>query len=362
MQSLAVLSHLAAVDTFVDRDRMADFRSREETLVVFNSWFMQGEDFRIPVPNIKPIWHGFCAGRTELLSGEWGDYLRRAMPVGCRDMDSCRLLQSAGIEAHFTACLTLFLGRAMARPAGAASGVVFIDVPPGAEQHIPASVVEKATRLTTFPGEHAMRDTLARWANVGRLVQILANADLVVTRRLHAALPAASFGVPVVAIPDPAHAAARFRYSGIDQIIPTVYLDDAATGLPRLNWDNIPLATIPAEVEQRYKEFCDLLRTMGIYGPSRKPRHVLDRVGEQAVELNIARRFVGTGEIRLRLGDRTFDLSVLLWTDRFVLVTIPTFPGFSKFRFRVESNPWKQNEWRDEGLLVDLASPPRRES
>jgi hypothetical protein len=359
MQSLAVMSHLSVVDTFVDRDRLADFQANEDTTIVFNSWFMQGTDFRIPSPRVKPMWHGFSAGRTELLDGEWGDYLRANAPIGCRDMDSCKMLQAAGIDAYWTACLTLFMGRALSRPPGPPSGVIFLDVPPEAETYIPKPIVDRATRLTTFPGEHGMHDTLGRWSNTARLVQMLANADLVVTRRLHAALPAASFGVPVVAVPDPKHADARFRYSGIDQIIPTVYLDDVAIGLKNLDWGNIPLAKIPDDVEQRYQQFCDCLKARGTYRPTGNSTHLLDRVGVQSIKLDIARKFYGTGEIRLRLGCQTFDLPVLLWTDKYVLVSIPTFPGISKLRLRVESTVWKGKDWHDEGLLSDLAKLTR---
>ena len=84
-----------------------------------------------------------------------------------------------------------------------------------------------------------------------------------------------------------------------------------------------------------------------------------DRMADFQIDLAISRRIYGTGEIRLRLGYQTFDLPVLRWTDHFVPVSVPTFPGFSKLRFRVESASWKTSDWHDEGYPNDLARPPQ---
>ena len=353
MQSFAVLSHVDRVQTFVDRDALPGFRADAHTACVFNSWFMQGDDFRRPSAHIEPVWHGFAAGRPQVTSGEWLSYLREQPRVGCRDLYTTRLLSDAGVNAYWSGCLTLFLGEALNVPATDRRGVIFVDVPREAERVIPREIVDGAVRLSTFPAPDIINKPLERWASLGRMADLLARAELVVTRRLHVALPAASFGTPVVVFPDGAISQARRRFSGYESILPIVYLDELDTAAARIDWTNVRPAVIPRELLGAYKDFRVALRARGLATGSARPTS-LDDIHVHQQRLTNVSRLSTPVRIRLRLGDRRFELEVTHWTKEHVHVALSGFPGLSKFDFVVEVLPSADGRWISWGDLRDL--------
>jgi hypothetical protein len=353
MQSFAALAHLDRVQAFVDRDRLPAFTAPADTACVFNSWFMQGDDFRPPADRIRPVWHGFAAGRPQLTSGAWLEYLRLQPPIGCRDLFTTRLLGDAGLPAYWSGCLTLFLGAALQLPAVERSGVVFVDVPRAAESVIPREIVARAERLSTFPAPSIIDKPLERWATLGRLVRILARAELVVTRRLHVALPAASLGTPVVVFPDGAISQARRRFSGYESILPIVFLDGLESGARRIDWANVPPAAIPRALADAHAAFRDTLASRGLASAPPAPS-VLDEIGRREQRLVNVAGSDAPGRISLTLNAQRFELDVALWTDRSVRVVLGGFPGLSKFDFVVEAQDASGAPWVRWGLLRDL--------
>lgn len=350
MQSFAVLSHVDRVQTFLDRDALPEFRGGAHTSCVFNSWFMQGDDFRRPSGDIEPLWHGFAAGRPQVTSGEWLGYLREQPRVGCRDLYTTRLLADVGVNAYWSGCLTLFLGEALKVPATERRGVIFVDVPHEAERVIPRQIVERAVRLSTFPAPDIINKPLERWASLGRMADLLARAELVVTRRLHVALPAASFGTPVVVFPDGAISQARRRFSGYESVLPVVYLDELDTAAGRIDWKNVPPAVIPRELLGAYNDFRTALRARGLATGSTRRTPLDDIHLHQQRVTNIA-RLSTPSRLRLRLADQRFELDVTHWTKDHVHVALSGFPGLSKFDFVVEA---LVKEWVEWGYLRDL--------
>lgn len=353
MQSFAVLSHVDRVQTFVDRDALPEHQSDADTACVFNSWFMQGDDFRRPSSRIKPVWHGFAAGRPQITAGDWLSYLREQPRVGCRDRFTTRVLTEAGVDAYWSGCLTLFLGQALNVMPRERRGIIFVDVPPEAERAIPREIVARALRLSTFPPPGIVHKPLERWAALGRLADILASAELVVTRRLHVALPAASFGTPVVVFPDGAISQARRRFSGYESVLPIVFLDELEVGMRRIDWGAVPHASIPRELVESYAMLRGTLAERGIANVPR-PCSVLDVIGRHQQRLTNIDRLQRPSRVSLRLNDQRFELDVKLWTDRYVDVALSGFPGLSKFDFHVEVQTTHERPWVGWGLLRDL--------
>ena len=353
MQSYAALGHLNQVDAFLDRDHLADFDSGEDTTCIFNSRFIQGDDFRPSAECIKPLWHGFAISKDQLLEGAWLDRPKDGSQIGGRDLYTAERLTTAGVDAHFTGCLSLFLGHAFPALERRRKGVLFVDLPAAAEAFIPDSIVASALRLSTFPPASMIERPLDRWAAVARLAALLAGARLVVTRRLHVALPCVGFGTPVVAIPDPDISQARLRFSGYEAVMPTVFLDDVDPGLRRLDWSAIPAPVVTPDMRRRHAELRAALDSRGLSGGPFSGESILDQVGSSARLRNPlgGRR---PSRIRLRLHDRSCELDVHLWTDQFLEVGLRRFPGLSRFAFRVEMGPNKREHWDDVGALQEL--------
>jgi hypothetical protein len=352
MQMLAVLAHLSRVDTFLDRDRLASLAFDDDVACVFNSWFLIGDDLRRPSPRVRPLWHGFCAGRPEVAQGEWLEYLREQGPIGCRDLHTAEMLSQAGVSTTWTGCLTLFLGTALGlMPPAEREGILFVDVPAEAEAWIPSDIVDRATHVSTFPPPDSLTDPFGRLAAAARLLRRMASAELVVTRRLHAALPAASLGTPVVAIPDPRISNARQRFAGLDRIVPTVYLD-SVHALRDIDWRHVPGVRVPEALRASYDRFRSSVAVhTGV--PSDTPGAVLDLNGESCQLLNVDAT-VRPAELRMRLGERTFPLRVREWCTRHVDVWLAGFPGLAKFALEVEVQHHGQHSWTSWGRLSDL--------
>lgn len=345
MQSMAVASHLPHVDQFLDRDNLASYRG-EKTLCVFNSWFMLGEDFRAPSADLEPIFFGFHAYRPELWSGEWFDYLKQHEPIGCRDLYTVQNLARVGIDAYFSGCLTLFLGRKYRRTRPR-RGVYFFDVPDEVLPLIPQHIRARAVSITSWAPPSLMPHTLGRWSATAVLMEHLANAELVVTRRLHAALPAAGFGTPVVCVPDRTISIAETRFSGYEDILNLTYSDDVA-GLRRIDWRNVQPKPTPPVVLESYERFA-----------SRFPVPTIG-FGERSAAILNPPGVARPGSIRLRLGDQVFDVGVSEWRSDVVRLDLRVFSGMERFTFWVEHRPhWSlgPQQWENWGLLSALLTP-----
>ena len=149
LQALTVATISPYISTLINRERIGWRQVSEPHVFVMNFWFMSKGYRWAPHETIQPIFHGFCVGRDEVLEYRWVDYLRRHQPIGCRDQHSVELLRAKGIEAFWTGCMTLFLGRYVEPvPPEQRKGVLFVDVPPEAEALIPEHIRSRAERLT----------------------------------------------------------------------------------------------------------------------------------------------------------------------------------------------------------------------
>lgn len=360
LQSLAVLAHVDRIDTFLDRDHLADAPAHTETACLFNAWFLNGDDHRRPSHHVIPVWHGFAGGPESLL-GDWLPYIKQRArldgPIGCRDPFTADFLAGAGIETYWSGCLTLFLGQQLGPDRSTdRDGVLLVDLPPQAEASLPADLVRRATRLTTEPDPSIAHDPLERMAHVGRLARRIARAELVVTRQLQAALVAAGFGTPVVALPNPAMRDARRQFSGFETFLPTVFLDRLDSGLRAIDWRNVPAARIPDELRRRHAGLLAHLRARQLAGNPPPQACALDDPDRARLVIANPTRLTPRGQLRLRLGDRVFERPILRTDTDTLEIALPGFAGLSKFRFRVEVRPEGRAEWVDCGPLRELAA------
>jgi hypothetical protein len=198
IQSIATEQHLPQVDVRLDRDSLASAELPEPHIVVFQGWF--SEDPRNAFPpcsQIIPVFVGFHItdlneSREVLLRGENLRYLKAHEPIGCRDEGTRAILEAAGVEAYVSLCLTLTFPRRADRPAAPRPFIVDAE-----SIRIPAGIRSGAESVThgtnrTF-GDEIKRASAQRLLDVYR-----EQASLVVTTKLHCALPCIAMGIPVV--------------------------------------------------------------------------------------------------------------------------------------------------------------------
>lgn len=216
VQSLAARQYLPQVDRVVDRDRLDEVQGAAGSLrTIMNGWYMDEPAHWPPSPTIDPLFVAFHLGkhcRKKLLQGKYLSYYREHAPIGCRDHATLAAFQQAGIDSFYSGCLTLTLP-GVDNPLR--EEVIFCD-PFGADvkyrfhrsgdayyddliaRLVPANVAATAAHVT----HEIERDMPAqdRYDGAEKLLNRYANAKLVVTCRIHCALPCLAFGTPVLFI------------------------------------------------------------------------------------------------------------------------------------------------------------------
>lgn len=113
IQSVAQEQFFDHIDCYVERESMNTFTNTEKTNVIMNSWFMWHPENFPPSAVINPLFISFHIVPTiaeRLLTNKTVDYLKQHEPIGARDFTTQRLLESHGIKSYFSGCLTLTLG------------------------------------------------------------------------------------------------------------------------------------------------------------------------------------------------------------------------------------------------------------
>lgn len=225
VQSLAARQYLPRVDHLLNRERLAAYRG-EPTALILNGWFTNEPRGWCPAPAIDPLFVSFhlnSMAEKALLSGANLEYFRRHAPIGCRDRDSVRRFQAAGVDAFFTGCLTLTLS-GYAEPAADRKETILVDhdlglrvqsrVPwlrrllsPGCRSKMrrrealhaffSPALLDASPRVThSLPPRTLTEDQ--KFDAADALLRRYARARLVVTARIHCALPCLAMGTPVL--------------------------------------------------------------------------------------------------------------------------------------------------------------------
>lgn len=113
IQSLASEQFFENIDCLVEREDLKNFESEIPVKVIMNGWFMWNPENWPPSKDIIPLFTSFHLVPTvadRMLTNEGVEYLKKFEPIGCRDLNTQKLLEEKGIKAYFSGCLTLCLG------------------------------------------------------------------------------------------------------------------------------------------------------------------------------------------------------------------------------------------------------------
>ena len=187
----------------------------EGTWVLCLGWYMHALfTMRHGFPlhrNLRPIFVSFHCNKRNLLTPDAVEYLRRHGPIGCRDWTTTHLLNSMGVPAFFSGCLTTTIGGVFPdAPAPRADApVAYVDVQPEAvpEGGVTYGHSSLAVRRRSFVANAKIA--------LERLDTYRREHSRVVTSRLHCHLPLRSIGVETEFVPvNPADV----RFSGLIDI------------------------------------------------------------------------------------------------------------------------------------------------
>lgn len=112
IQALASSQFYPHIDGFIERDELKLYRG-EKCMMIMNGWYMAKPENWPPSNNINPLFVAFhinSKAKDKMLSAESIRYLKKYEPIGCRDTYTANLLKEHGINAYFSGCMTLTLG------------------------------------------------------------------------------------------------------------------------------------------------------------------------------------------------------------------------------------------------------------
>lgn len=248
IQALAASQFLPSVDGFINREEL-DLYSDDECALIMNGWFMHNPSKWPPSSKISPLFVSFHmneSSKERMLTKEGVDYLKSHEPIGCRDYHTASILNEAGINAYFSGCLTLTLGNTY-HVKNHNGGYYFVDPLIPSSHDFVSICKDVATLMVHFRDiinlSHKFQVTPRKIRNIisnarfyrcytsffdrdiimqgtyinqqssyyvsqfetdfdklkeaERLVKLYANAQMVVTSRIHCALPSLGLSTPV---------------------------------------------------------------------------------------------------------------------------------------------------------------------
>ncbi len=179
---------------------------------------------------IIPVFLGLSIMSSNLSSKDI-EYLRQYSPIGCRDEHTLNILRQNNIISYLNGCLTAAFPKRKNNIKNN-DKIFCIDVPEYFKKYIPTDLLEQCnfvshmyyySELEESPEQEAYK-VYEKYIN---------EAKLIITTRLHGALPCVAAGIPVILLKDKL----SFRFTGIDKIIKAYTKEE----YEKIDWNPCPI-------------------------------------------------------------------------------------------------------------------------
>ena len=255
MQGFPGLQFLPFIDSFVERDNLSLSAGDQNITTFFNAWWGDKHSSWPPPATIDPIMLSVHVDvHMRDLWAQSKEYLEGKAPIGCRDHSTLDFFKTLSIEAYFSGCLTLLLKNPniYSNSSGRNDDIYLVDVKSEFVDLLPIEIQEKAVNLTHRMQGIRRYNNLARFTAAYELMEKYASAKLVITQRIHCALPCVAMGTPVIFINSPkmpggggSKKASSTRTAGLTPLfhtldLYTVTIADARQWLQNFTWDSPP--------------------------------------------------------------------------------------------------------------------------
>ena len=278
IQGFGGLQFVPFIDRFIDREKIVETSGKEPVTIFFNAWWGTKQSSWPPPPNVHPVLVSVHADEPMFIS-VWGkdiDYFKSREPIGCRDSGTLNLMRQYGVEAYFSACMTLTIRNPnLNKPR--TNDIYIVDAKH--TELLPPDIVNKGIKIK----QGGLGYTNVKKFNVFRFAKSYENAlkystaKVVVTSRIHAALPCVGMGTPVIFINSaklPGGGGSinkeSDRVGGLLQFFHTINLYDmsdteAKETLKNFNWNNPPPNPNIASFMARKATFWNVLRENPVF-------------------------------------------------------------------------------------------------
>lgn len=211
IQTYAELKYLPKVDYYVDREHLSTFmpESKEYVSVIMNGLYIHNKIAWPPSPYINPLL--ISMHFKELIETDVGDsylkdfggeFLKQYGPVGARDTETLKRLNKNGINSYFSGCMTLTLEKF--EGIEKKKKICLVDVDKEVIKKVKTTVrnefeIEVLSHYIN-PEDSEKKSFEKRMKDVENLLKKYQESHLVITSRLHVALPSVALDVPVILI------------------------------------------------------------------------------------------------------------------------------------------------------------------
>lgn len=211
IQSYAAEQYLPHTDYIIERENLDAFCTDdgERVAAIMSGWYLYNHLNWPPSPFIRPLnismhfdtFYSRVAGekitRNFVLEDYGAAWLIENGPIGCRDLNTKKLLERFGIPAYFSGCLTLTI-----KPFPDVEKhhkICLVDVPNDVKEIVTSHTGQEFVEAT-----HSMKMSSLGWQQRRKIVEerlrLYQGASQVITTRLHAALPCLALGTSVLLI------------------------------------------------------------------------------------------------------------------------------------------------------------------
>lgn len=215
IQSLAAYRLVEAlgykVDFLADRENLNNPTIKEPIKLINSGWFMENPTNWPPADNILPLFISFHITHNNnatklMINKKHYSYYKKNEPIGCRDYHTAKLFQNIGINAYYSGCLTLTLEN-NTKPSEKTEEIIFVDafnknLPEDLRNKMFQKLVPDSIKNNIVTIEHSHKsiekDMNNRLKYASHLLDRYSKAHLVVTSRIHVALPCVALGTPVL--------------------------------------------------------------------------------------------------------------------------------------------------------------------
>ena len=185
-------------------------------------------------PKIIPVFLGISRDASVICQEEI-EYFKQFEPIGCRDEFTFFALRNGGVRAYLNGCITATFDT---RKKTEKQDIIYlIDAPSFAVESMPSELKENAVSMENMeyliPQERFKDSSLTEFV-LRRYEGIRDTARLVVTSRMHIAVPCLAMGIPVVF----AKENIDYRLAWLDKWIPLYSRKDAK----QILWNPEPVA------------------------------------------------------------------------------------------------------------------------
>ncbi len=229
IQSIAAQQLLPRADIYLKREQLSSYDDENQKFwAILNGWFMHDPATFPPGASIVPFITSIHIRPTvekDLMTSKVIAFLKAHEPIGCRDLWTRDMMQKYGIDAYFSGCLTMTLNREdFCDPLIKRQNIFVVDLDflkprklrlrrsafslwDSRKKKFLSHLIKGlcASNYPNFrvgPFDYHMRHLKDRIQKAQRRLSLYASAELVITSKLHAALPCLAFGTPVLFVYD----------------------------------------------------------------------------------------------------------------------------------------------------------------